>query len=143
MASTVASSESQEDRMTNEWISATSLRKVEEGGKKKGYARRHTRSISFAPRGDERAGEGERRGCVAAGLSDTRETARKFSGPVSRLLFDLRLFYIYATTTSSQLGWISRLDTLSAADNLLALRAQRMLTRMQCSSISLVEEIKE
>lgn len=39
------------------------------------------------PRGDERAGEGEEwRGCVAAGLSDTRETARKFSGPVSRLL---------------------------------------------------------
>jgi len=40
--------------------------------------------------------------------------------------FDLRLFYIYAATTSSrlQLGWISRLDTLSAADNLLALRAK-------------------
>lgn len=106
-----------------------------EGGKKKGYTRRHTRSISFAP-------EARFQGWTSGGERSTGVLLLVAWSPwnshgnfADRFLdyFDLRLLYIARWQRVTPRLDIPRSDTLSAADNLLALRAENAKPCSVCS----------
>lgn len=124
MVSTVANSESQEDRIV--YDEREDISKPE--GEKKGYTRRHTRSISFTPeaRFQGWASGGERSAGVL--LLVARSPWNSHGNLADRFFdyFDLRLLYITRRQRVTPRLDISPLDTLSAADNLLALRAENV-----------------